>query len=353
VDTSSERLACLILGRNLGDIVVQSGFVKRLVAANYAQRYLIWTRPQLAFLFKNMQDCTVVCSQFPVGTAKQFFTIGEALRFLKAVRAIRRQRPSVSLDFVGDLRERLFSRLIGSPHHLHIGWMPDHPYARLVRNPLGPGHPFVTISAHTQNVYDAYEQFVDALVPARNDRQQLARPSRNASARLHGLKIGIHPFASQPSKLWPNENWQHLTRELLSQGASVTAFGAPHERPALQSMFAQFGAVVFFTSSLENFADEVSNFDVIVGLDSFSVHMAHRQGVRSVTINAGTPGSLWAVPSGVTLSSSGGCAYYPCYNVAQCRQTPYEFACVKSILPKQVIDAITIHGEIPVALTRR
>ena len=347
---SSERLACLILGRNLGDIVVQSGFVNRLVAANYAQRYLIWTRPQLAFLFKNMRDCTVVCSQFPVGTTKQFFTIGEALRFIKAVRAIRRQRPSVSLDFVGDLRERLFSRLIGSPHHFHIGWMPGHPYARLIRNPLGPGHPFVTISTGTQNVYAAYEQFVDALVPRQNYRQQMARHSRNASASLHGLKIGIHPFASQPSKIWPTENWQRLTRELLSQGACVTAFGAPHERLTLVSMFAPFGgAVSFFTSSLVSFADAVSNFYVIVGLDSFSVHMAHRQGVRSVTINAGTPAPLWAVPSGVTLSGSGGCAYYPCYNVAQCRQTPHEFACVKSISPKQVIDAITIQGEIPIA----
>jgi heptosyltransferase-3 len=115
-------------------------------------------------------------------------------------------------------------------------------------------------------------------------------------------------------------------------------------------MFAPFGAAVsFFASSLENFADEVANFDIIVGLDSFSVHMAHRQGVPSVTINAGTPASLWAVPSGVTLGTSGGCAYFPCYNVPQCQHTPYEFACVKSTSPKQVIDAITIHSKLRVA----
>ncbi len=346
---SRERMACLILGRNLGDIVVQSSFVKRLVVASYAERYLIWTRPQLAFLFKNMQDCTIVCSQFPVGTAKQF-TIREALQFLKVLRAIRRQRPSVSLDFVGDLRERWFARIIGSPRHLHIGWSSGHPYSRLIRNPFGPGRPLVTIPTSVQNVYDAYEQFLDALVPRQVDPRQVAPRSHSASASLRGLKIGIHPFASQPSKLWPRENWQQLTRELLSQGASVTAFGAPHERPSLQSMFATFGeAVSFFASSLETFADEVSKLDVIVGLDSFSVHMAHRQGVRSVTINAGTPAALWAVPTGQTLGSSGGCACFPCYNVPQCRQTPYEFACVKSTSPKQVIDAITNLGWRPVA----
>jgi heptosyltransferase-3 len=176
----------------------------------------------------------------------------------------------------------------------------------------------------------------------------MARRSYHASTSLHGLKIGIHPFASQPSKLWPRENWQDLTRELLSQGASVTAFGAPHELSELQSMFTPFGAAIsFFAGSLEYFADEVSKFDIIVGLDSFSVHMAHRQGVRSITINAGTPASLWAVPSGVTLGTSGGCAHYPCYNVAQCQHTPYEFACVKSTSPKQVIDAI--HGKLRIA----
>lgn len=337
---SSEPLACLILARNLGDIVVQSGFVKRLVAAGYAERYLIWTRPQLAFLFKNIRDCTVVCSQFPVGTSKQF-TIPEALRFLQAVRTVRRQRPTVSLDFVGDFRERWFSRLIGSSVHLHVGWSPDHPYARLIRNPFGPGRPLVTISPDVQNVYDAYERFVDSLVPPGGPPWTL-RQSRDASTSLRGLKIGIHPFASQPSKLWPCENWQRLARELLSQGADVTAFGAPQERPALQSMFASFGAGLrFFAGTLEDFAGEVSNFNVMVGLDSFSVHMAHRQGVRSVTINAGTPASLWAVPSGITLGGSGGCAYFPCFNVARCRRTPYEFVCVKSTSPKQVIDAIT------------
>lgn len=342
---SPERLACFILARNLGDIVVQSGFVKRLVSSGYAERYLIWTRPQLAFLFDDLQCSTVICSQFPVGTSKQFDG-REALRFVAAARQIRRLKPSVSLDFIGDMRERLLARLIGAQRHLHIGWTSEHPYSRLIRNHFGPGQPLITVPTHVRSVYAAYELFVKALnAPQMQSQERTAGPARDTAWRLGRLRVGIHPFASIPCKHWPAQNWHILTRELLSHGASVTAFGAPQERQALQSMFDSFGeSVRFFTGSLQEFAREVSNLDILVGLDSFSVHMAHRQGISSVTVNAGTPPELWAVPSGITLGGSGGCAHYPCFNIPKCLARPYEFACTKSTSPRQVMDVIRTLG---------
>src|ERR1700733_8453730 len=67
-----ERLACLIVAHNLGDAVIQSRFLALLAAAGYARNYLVWTRPQVAFLFEDVPDCRIVCSQFPIGTDKQF-----------------------------------------------------------------------------------------------------------------------------------------------------------------------------------------------------------------------------------------------------------------------------------------
>jgi hypothetical protein len=69
--------------------------------------------------------------------------------------------------------------------------------------------------------------------------------------------------------------------------------------------------------------------------------MAARQGVRSVTINAGNPPELWAVPrTGRTVWSSGGCSSFPCFNVPKCEATPLEYACVRSIAVRQVIESI-------------
>jgi heptosyltransferase-3 len=335
-----ERLACLIAGRNLGDIVVWSNFFKKLVARNYAQQYLVWTRPQLAFLFEDTPNCTVVCSQFPVGTTKQFDGAA-ALRFLKAALTIRRRRPSITLDLVGDVRERWFARIVGSPRHIHVGWAPNHPHARLIRNPFGSGRAYITVPANVPNVYDAYGRMLDLLAPRENEADTFRREPSAISASNRPLRVGLHPFASQACKLWPSDNWRQLSRELLLQGAELIAFGAPTEQSALQLIFAEFGSrVALVAGSIAEFARAVAELDILVGLDSFSVHMAHRQGIRSITINAGTPSQLWAVPSGQTLAGSGGCTYYPCYNIPQCEGTVYEHVCVKSVTPGQVFVAI-------------
>ena len=339
-DSEPENLACLIAGRNLGDIVVHSEFFRRLASRNYAKRYIVWTRPQLAFLFLDIPNCEVICSQFPVGTAKQF-NGGTAAAFFKAAMAIRRQRPDVTLDLVGDFRERWFARLAGSRRHVHIGWERDHPFAQLIRNPFGSGRPIVRVPVIVANAYSAYQIMLDILAPGRNDRQAAMAVSRSSVSRAGAMRVGLHPFASQPSKLWPAENWRIVARELLSRGVELNAFAAPNELTAAQSLFSEFGPrVSIFTGTISEFAHALTNLDILIGLDSFSVHMAHRQGVRSITINAGTPTELWAVPSGRTLGGAGGCAYYPCYNIAKCQNTAYENACVRSVSPSDVLNAI-------------
>jgi len=99
-----ERLACLIVARYLGDGVIQSNFLRRLVERRYAQRYIVWTRPQMAFFFEDIAGCVVVSSQFPIATIKQF-RMRATLEFLRAAREIRGQRPSISIDLIGDVRK--------------------------------------------------------------------------------------------------------------------------------------------------------------------------------------------------------------------------------------------------------
>lgn len=334
-----ERLACLIVARNLGDAVIQSHFLRALAARGYASQYLVWTRPQVAFLFRDIEHCEVVGSQFPVGTNKQFGGL-EVGRFLRAAWRIRHRRPSVTLDLIGDLRERCFARLVGSPRHLHIGWAAGHPFARIIRNPLGPGRPAVTVPVNRANVYEAHELMLDALMPC--PPAGGSNPGTPVSVKSR-LRVGLHPFASQQCKLWPPESWRQLVRELLDRGAEVVVFSAPVERQSMLELLGDLRErVTLVAESLESFARRTATLDVLIGLDSFSVHMARRQGVRSITINAGNPPELWAVPAplGRTLAGSGGCPHYPCFNVPKCVGTTNEYACVKSISVDQVLQAI-------------
>ena len=91
--------ACLIIGRNLGDAVIQSQFFNELIRRKFAKRYIVWTRPQVAFLFESIPECTVITSPFPVGTSKQFDRKG-LQQFITAVGVLRNQRPMVTLDLI-------------------------------------------------------------------------------------------------------------------------------------------------------------------------------------------------------------------------------------------------------------
>lgn len=328
------------MAHNLGDAVIQSAFMKSLVAGGYARSYLVWTRPQAAFLFKDIPDCQIVCSQFPIGTNKQFGG-GAILEFLGAVWRLRRLRPSVTIDLIGDFRDRWFARVAGSRKHLHLGWAADHPFTRLIRNPFGTANPTITVPATIPSVYDAHQLLLKWLVPMTSENRASGLRTLDFS-RTKALRIGLHPFASQKCKLWPDQNWHDLAMNLLQDdGVEITAFAAPNEREALVLLFGQFGErIALVTTNLSDFEQRVSELDVMVGLDSFSVHMAQRQGVRSILINAGNPPGLWATPNGRTLANSGECKHYPCFNIPKCEGTQFEYACVKSIRADDVGNAI-------------
>jgi len=342
-----QRLACLIAARNLGDTVVVSAFFRRLVRRRLAEKYLVWTRPQLEFLFRDIPDCDIITSSFPVGTSKNFGGAA-ALSFLATAWTIRRRRPTMTIDFTGDVRERQFARLVGATQHAHIGWAKGHPFTRLIRNPLGNGRPLIVVPASASNIYAAYDLFSDTLAPYRGPEEARPPRTRNRPLQGHSMRVGIHPYASQPSKLWPEENWRKVVATLLAQGTRVVAFSAPPERSSLNKLLGELsGRVDLVTGTLEEFFNSVGSVDILVGLDSVAVHIAHTQGVRAITINGGTPPELWATPSGRMLADSGGCTHYPCFNVAPCRGRSYENVCVRSISPSAVLAAIqAIYAEL-------
>ena len=336
--TEQHETVCLIIGRNLGDAVIQSQFFHELIQRKFAKRYIVWTRPQVAFLFENLPECTVITSPFPVGTSKQFDRKG-LQQFIAAVRALRKQRPMVSLDMIGDFRERIFARLIGSSKHLHIGWAVDHPFRSIIRNPYGSGRPSCIVPASVVNIYQAYSAFLNALVSDDN-ASGIHINNKQKPEREHLHRIGLHPFASQACKLWPQENWCKLAAALQKTGARITVYGTPSERAELSQIFGLLSVPVeYFTKSIPEFSKDVAELDLMIGLDSFSVHVAELHSVRSVMLNACNHPTLWVPPNCTALSTSGGCATYPCLNVPQCGNSSAPFACIKAIQVEDVIKA--------------
>jgi heptosyltransferase-3 len=325
-----EKRACFLVARNLGDAVIQFRFIEQLVNREYADKYIIWTRPQVAFLYKKLPRCEVIESSFPVGTDKQFGLKG-IIGFIKALKRLRHLKPTVTVDMIGDFRELLFARLIGRQKHLYIAWSKDHTFSRIIRNPIKRSKPVCLIHKEISNIYDAYKIFTDHISNAssENNTNTLAVELSNKKPIK---RVGLHPFASQKCKLWPGKNWKELAKWLINNNISVIVYGSKKERKSIDKIFGDISQrMEIVTAGIEGFYTDVSKLDLMIGLDSLSVHIAEINNIRSIMINACNHPQLWVPPLSESISQSGGCKSYPCLNKPVCIGSKEEFACIKSI----------------------
>ncbi len=337
-DFRSKRTVCIIAGRNLGDIVLASSFLKNLAQRNFADEYVAWTRPDAAFLFSGIPNCTTVTCSFPVGTTKAF-DLKQFFRFLQCVRIIRKRQPSVTIDLIGDFRERVFAKLVKSRQHLQINWGPGHPFVNLIRIPARISEGTLSIPNTLRNVYDSHSMFLDSISSSVESTESSPDPCRTPTRHFRDrVHIGIHMYASQLSKLWPDSHWRELVRQLLIRGFKLTVFASPSEKPNVISSLGELSDHVTISARpLPEFFNSLKEVDFLIGVDSVAVHMAALLGKGTLTINSGNPPDMWTPPHGTMLSSSGNCVHYPCYNRAPCAETSQPYVCIRSITPSEVL----------------
>lgn len=334
---------CFLSARNLGDAVIHADFLKVLAASAYAARYVVWTFPAAAFLFADIPSCHVVVSNFPIGATLKPFLRGRVWSFLRAIAAIRRMQPTETLELVSDVRERTICQLLGARRNLSAAWSPGHLFRR--HNRMGAFKPskLVTIPASTTNLYASFDLVLDALLGSAHRPLNQGTDIQTVLARSragHPLRIGIHPFASSACKLWPDAHWHELLQGLRRDhpDARLILFGAPADREQLERMRSAAGVVdEIFTASLPEFKRRMEGIDLLVGLDSFSVHLARSQGAATIVLVGPNDPRLFTPPGGVAITHPGRCPHQPCGGKPRCEGTPYQYACMHDISPEQVL----------------
>lgn len=339
-------ILCFLSARNLGDAVFHADFLRALVRAGYAERYIVWTFREAAFLFEGLEHCTIFTSDFPIGATMRRFAQGGFVSFWSTLRRIRRERPTETLELVSDIRERWTCRLIGAERDLSPAWAPGHPFR--AHNRMGRFKPssLVTIPATTVNLYAAYDLVLQALVgPTRGSFAPAPQwPAALTAGRDDApLRIGIHPSASARCKLWPQSHWLRLIDGLLARypNATFTFFGAPSERSDLEPLAARAGPVASIsTTSLKAFASELDQLDLLIGLDSFSVHLANSKGVPAIVLVGPNDPRLFSPPGARDVVHPKACIYQPCGGRPRCIGTDFQFACMTAITPDEVLARI-------------
>jgi heptosyltransferase III len=84
----------------------------------------------------------------------------------------------------------------------------------------------------------------------------------------------------------------------------------------------------------------VASLDALIGLDSFSVHMASSLGVPTVLLNGPNDPRVFSPLSSRVVNCPGVCPAQPCFGRPSCAGTDHEYVCMQSIPTQQVLQQI-------------
>lgn len=157
------------------------------------------------------------------------------------------------------------------------------------------------------------------------------------------LIIAIHPYSSNPAKCWPKENYAFVEDELYSRfGAKVVIIGGARERSSAMKLISlsKYPPINLCGKlTLKQLAAFFQKCSMLISNDSGPVHIAAATGTPTVVIfGRNIPGvspKRWG-PWGsghIVLHKDPGCR--PCLD----RDCPYDFRCLTSITPEEVLQA--------------
>lgn len=338
-----ERGRCLVLAmRHLGDTVIASGLVNALHDRYPAMPIDILGRPELRDLAA--QFCAYreyLEINLPV-FGHHDKTRSEMARAFRTLRLVRRRNYTYCINFTGDVRENVLGWMVGAQYNVAPVWDRDHPYKRKLpaRAVMGIPNRGIRIPAERRNYYDALQFFATQI--------GLGKLAWRRDSRVHHgsegwLTIAMHPGSSHPSKRWPEEKWKALIRALHSRGYRIMLLGSPEERPELLHNFAQEIAdcqAEVITENIDGFLSSLSRTDLLVGMDSFSVHAAYGLGVPVVVLHGSSDLAVINPPDGVELSASHLCDVFPCHYTYPCRDSEGAYRCVRGIEMNSVTTAV-------------
>lgn len=329
-------LVCVISARRFGDAIINASLIKNASAIRPDLQWVVWTKPEFSPLFKAMGIYEIVTSEFPIAGGSRKVLRDGFSSLVKAIYKLRKLPIDASIDFTGDAREAMLGAMISGSKHHSPRWDQGHWMKSLIWAHKIPFVQYVSVSSNFQDVYQFQPMLLSTLLG-----KPLSFPSINSDI-LRTYKIAFHPFPSAKFRFWPLENWRKLSQHLIAKGITPTILCSSNEALDAHQAFDGDSQLhdIKICSSLENLIEEIGKIDLLVGVDSFLIHLAAALGKKTISITAGHLPQWWNPPEGIAIGQSGGCSVYPCANQPRCLGTPTESACIKSISIDQVASTI-------------
>ena len=254
------------------------------------------------------------------------------------IRALRREQFDRSVDFAGNDRGAILSRLIGAPNRLgwaQVGgfWGRKFCYHQRVALEEKTEHE----SARLARLLAAWD-----IAPLSLAAEIRADPALAAAAEkiLPGRNILCHVAASQPRKEWPLSHWAEFYRAATAAGHHVVFTTATGEREqllmsGLKNLVPE-APVLPAISELALFLAVVNRAAVFISGDTGPLHFAAGLGVPTISLFGPTAPARWA-PIGqrhqILTGDACGCPA----NSSVCNSVRH---CLAAVSPEQVLAAL-------------
>lgn len=223
---------------------------------------------------------------------------------------LRREVPgSIGIDPRGDIRSIIFlylagcSRVVSLDHYL--GTNAKIPSWAATTVPQDPQDRRWECAARLLPAAGVFSKLIVS-PPAIGCPSEFPRPIR---------RVGCLPVAPWAGRLWPNERWQELVRQLGASGLAVSGLCGPGQ--ALQAKPALGDVPLAECGSVASWIEAFRHLDLLITLDSGPMHLADAMGLPLVALFG--PGQLpmWA-PSGPhsrIVHHQDDAAFFPCHQV--------------------------------------
>lgn len=258
--------------RGLGDSIIKSSFIARIKNDNVIIDVLAY--PSCAGIFRlNKRVRNVYMCEYP----RHDMNISNLAKSIKNIRIIQKEKYDLCVDTSADFRERIIGKICSAKQFISVernGMSFGRTGLRCLTNQT------IRISINEKNIYQQFELIFDKL------GLNLTKP--NNIAIQQGKKcVGVHPFASLKSNMCNWSVWQALITEILSNNINVILFCSPKEKEILKNKMGNVignPQVSIISGKLNEFLNNVKLVDLMIGVDSFSLHAAYYMGIRSIML---------------------------------------------------------------------
>ncbi|WP_022854411.1 glycosyltransferase family 9 protein [Thermodesulfatator atlanticus] len=332
-----------IQARDYGDAVISTKLINTLGKNLPDLKLDVFTKPIFVSIYKNNPYINkIYCSNFPIGKSKRLDVISN-INLIKTILRLRKNKYKYVLNIVGDIRENFIGKLINPKKNIGILWHNDHLYARFIRNGNGKFlDEKIKVPRDVINIYDILD-FIATYFGCKKieppkiflDQEKLLKIKFSIQQKI----IAIHPFTKKKHNFWSFDKWIKLIN-ILKKDHILWIFCAPDERKVAEHIFKDLinnEKVSIQTGNLEDFFIKLSLSKLLIGLDSFAVHVAYALNVPNIMLNGPNNYKIWQPKNTKVVCKTNVCKYYPCYNKPLCVGRNFEYICMKAIEVEDVL----------------